>query len=182
MKEKTKPISVGIFALIILMFFLPFATVSCQGSEIAQLSGFDLAFGTEVQAGFNTQKTEPAAALIIVLLCAAAGIFLVAIGKFSLVIPLATSLLGFICMMIFRSQILKKMATGGLSIKFEGGFWMTTILLLISSAVFAGSHFFGDTLEDLLSKTKRVPLPYCPHCGTKLEGNFCSKCANKGIP
>lgn len=48
LKDILSKISPSIFALIIICFFLPFTTVSCQSTNIATLSGFQVAVGADI--------------------------------------------------------------------------------------------------------------------------------------
>ncbi|MBE9031319.1 hypothetical protein IQ266_16410 [filamentous cyanobacterium LEGE 11480] len=49
LKDILSKVSPSIFALIIICFFLPFTTVSCQNAKIATLSGFQVATGADVE-------------------------------------------------------------------------------------------------------------------------------------
>ncbi len=48
-KEQFKLVTPVIFVLALLCLFLPFATISCNGHELATLSSFDMATGAEIQ-------------------------------------------------------------------------------------------------------------------------------------
>ena len=59
------------FAVILLCFFLPFVEVSCQGQEIASLTGMQMTFGTEINnpgsyGESNVQEVEGSLLLILI--------------------------------------------------------------------------------------------------------------------
>ncbi len=47
-------VSTGLFLAVLVVFFLPFVTASCQSREVVSLTGRDLALGTELGPGFGT--------------------------------------------------------------------------------------------------------------------------------
>lgn len=62
-------VSPAAFAFGLVMFAFPFVTVSCGGAPLVDLSGFQLAFGTE----FQGEPVGPYGTVTLALFCAAAG-------------------------------------------------------------------------------------------------------------
>jgi hypothetical protein len=65
-KDASRPVSLGLFVLVLLCFLLPFARISCDKQVVVQASGYEVAFGKEVPAqpdstgGKETWKAVPA--------------------------------------------------------------------------------------------------------------------------
>ena len=66
MKDASRPISLGLFVLVLLCFLLPFARVSCDRQVVVQATGYEVAFGKEIPAqsdstgGKKTWEGKPA--------------------------------------------------------------------------------------------------------------------------
>jgi len=56
--------------LVLVCFFLPWVTVSCSEQELATLSGFDLATGTEIDLGVGSEEVDPDLLIFVVPLAA----------------------------------------------------------------------------------------------------------------
>jgi hypothetical protein len=84
MKDASRPISLGLFVLVLLCFLLPFARVSCNKQVVVQASGYEVAFGKEIPAqpdstgGKKTWESRPASPDFVAIACLIAG--LVGIG------------------------------------------------------------------------------------------------------
>jgi hypothetical protein len=84
MKDASRPISLGLFVLVLLCFLLPFARVSCNNQVVVQANGYEVAFGKEVPAqpdstgGKKTWQGEPARPDFVAIACLVAT--LVGIG------------------------------------------------------------------------------------------------------
>jgi hypothetical protein len=66
LKDASRPVSLGLFVLVLLCFLLPFARVSCNKQVVVQATGYQVAFGKEVPAqpdstgGRKTWQRHPA--------------------------------------------------------------------------------------------------------------------------
>ena len=66
MKDASRPVSLGLFVLVLLCFLLPFARVSCNQQVVVQATGYEVAFGKEIPAqpdstgGKKTWQGRPA--------------------------------------------------------------------------------------------------------------------------
>jgi len=187
----------------VLCFLLPFITVSCNGKQIASLSGTELAFSSSVEQpqvfGGGTAKrqidAEPLAT--IAFLCAIAGI---AVGFLVARVPLVSAIVGAVGTLFLLFLMGKvsgdagKQAQGLLEINYGAGF-ILSLLLFIAATAWNGWLFFtsrkpgtaaspplvqsaaagGGTAVTALGAT-------CPHCGNALPANakFCGGCG-KGV-
>ena len=80
-----KFISATAALVVLLFFFLPWVTVSCSGEEITDLSGYELAAGTEVDLGVGTEEVDPDPLVFAVPGAAVVVIALVLVSVFDLV-------------------------------------------------------------------------------------------------
>ena len=63
--------------IVLLFFFLPWVTVSCEDEDIDTLSGYDLSVGTDIDLGVGTEELDPDPIVFVVPLAAVAAIGLV---------------------------------------------------------------------------------------------------------
>lgn len=75
MKDASRPISLGLFVLVLLCFLLPFARISCRTEEggeggkpktvtrqvVLQATGYEVAFGMKIPAKSDAESWEPEA-------------------------------------------------------------------------------------------------------------------------
>jgi hypothetical protein len=75
MKDASRPISLGLFVLVLLCFLLPFARVSCDRQVVVQATGYQVAFGKEIPAqpdstgGKKTWEGRPATPDFVAIAC-----------------------------------------------------------------------------------------------------------------
>jgi ribosomal protein L40E len=190
-----KKISPSIFVLIVIFFLLPFVTISCQGQDVASLSGLNLVTGTKIE----TEKISPNPVAIIILLTAFFGVFLgLGIWKHKkiTIISAITGAAGFLLTLILKFLIDNEVKSGpGFGTSYDAGFY----LILMSFAGAAALNAYILNLEgDPIIKPKafgatpggggapaRVPPirsgtggKICPHCNSSnpTMGKFCIKC------
>jgi hypothetical protein len=143
--QSSKKISASLFALILVCFFLPFVTVSCENRPVLQLSGIELTTGkTIANPTFTgrTQKQDIPPNVGAVLAFTAAGIGLgisfTKVQKASM-ISTVSGAAGALLLLLMKSGIdgeLAKQGAGiaGFKTNYEVGFW-GAFLLFISSAI-----------------------------------------------
>ena len=71
-KSNGHKISASFAGLAILLFFLPWILVSCNGEEIAKPSGWQLAAGYTIDMGFSSEKIDGEPILFLVIISALA--------------------------------------------------------------------------------------------------------------
>lgn len=120
-------VSPALFGLILLVFLLPFLSVSCQGEKIATLSGYTVAFGTTIEE----QRVAANALAIIALVAAVAGVAL-ALVRFTgrEIAAAAAGGLGFILLVVLKAKANSAVAEAGGAAKGEAGFFLSLLLFL----------------------------------------------------
>ncbi len=188
MENGTKKFSLAIFGIVLVCFFLPFITVSCQGQKITTLTGIQLVTGTTIEQPSmfgkkQVQKVsgEPLAALVF--LCAAFGLGSSFIkGKKSAIAPAAAGGIGLISLLMLKlkldNEILRE-GKGMLELEYGVGFWVVLILFLI--AIVLNVYLMQGKTFSLLEGIGTKGYKFCTHCGSKNDiGNgFCSDCGTK---
>lgn len=114
----------------VLCFFLPWIRVSCGGQSVATLSGWELAAGTTVGAGFSAQQVPGEPILFLVLL---AGLGVLALAYFSLqrgyltkldgLGPIGLGVLALLVLFIQFSGARERAAQQGFVVEYQYGFW-----------------------------------------------------------
>jgi hypothetical protein len=75
MKDASRPVSLGLFVLVLLCFLLPFARVSCDKQVVVQATGYQVALGKEIPAqpdstgGKKTWEGRPATPDFVAVAC-----------------------------------------------------------------------------------------------------------------
>jgi hypothetical protein len=171
MSDLLKKISPVYYVLIILSFFLTFVNISCAGTKIASLSGFDLAFGTTITMPGNdmfnkkteTKETptdaEPLA--IVALVLAVAGIVLsfLRISKQQLIL-LILGIAGFVIMLLLKSAVggdITKQPVEMLEISYGFGYYLSLILFMVSS-ISSGAAMYLENKETIIQGLPEEPL------------------------
>jgi len=162
MQDGPKKLSPAIFAVALFGFFLPFVSVTCQGTRVASLTGIQLVTGTTVdQPSLSRTRSEPQKVsgeplAVFALLCAIAGLGLSFLksSKSSLA-PALVGLAGVILLLALKVKIdndALREGEGMLQVEYGAGFW----LALLSFLVGAGWNGF------LFSQRKKTPQPSMP--------------------
>lgn len=124
--------------LILLCFFLPWITVSCNSQPVAQFSGYELAAGGEINTGFGAQPVEgdpavfvaPGAALLslgLLLGLTAARLPKVVAG----IGQLLGSIAGLAILLIKWNQLNENAAANGFEVSGEFGLWAAGFGLIV---------------------------------------------------
>lgn len=197
MEKKTKYISPAMFALIVLCFFLPFVTVSCENQQIASVSGIQLVTGTSIENQYTGDKEEiPADTKVIVAFaCAVAGIIIgFQKGKIKNGLSAILGAIGFIALILFRVGFDTRVAERGdgmLKAQFESGLWITMVLFIIATIAHVIPRYMVSKVESMTlatranlqneSKENQVNSRFCEKCGAEISSNdvFCANCGSK---
>jgi len=156
LKAKAKKFRWSVFALIVLFFILPFVQVSCQQQKLMSFTGFQMAFGTEIQEPqmFGPPKTRQIsgdAFILLSFLVALAGLGCSFIkGRLGNITTAICGSVGLIFMLAFKVRLdneVLKQSGGVLEVEYLFGFVASCLLFLASAVV--GAYFFytekGDT-------------------------------------
>lgn len=145
-------ISLSLFAVIIICFFLPFISITCGDTKIATLKGTDLAFGTrvnyrDIDSSTASRNVDPEALALLPFILSIAGlvvsiVYLVsnpAKYKSSFIILCILSSIIFISLLALqfklKSDIRTESGEVGFSLKlnYEFGYWIALILSLLTA-------------------------------------------------
>ncbi|QER41756.1 hypothetical protein F1847_02940 [Thermodesulfobacterium sp. TA1] len=147
----TKKISPALFGIVILCFFLPWFSVSCQGQKIITVTGIQLVTGTTIEEpkmplelGVNQKNEkrkiegEPIAILILLAAIAGLGLNFLLKGKRRAVGSVAVGGAGISLLLILKLKLDKNIMkeTGGmLQLNSEIGFFLTALLFIFAIGV-----------------------------------------------
>lgn len=133
------------FGTVIIVFFLPFLSIKCEGEEIANPSGIQLVMGTEIEA----EKIDPNIFAIISFLSAIIGLIVVygKIKKWKKV-GLVLSIIGLIGLILLYNNANSALKEEGMVMNLGVGFYLAFLAYLVNS-IFLGLKVKGDkTLEE----------------------------------
>lgn len=191
----TGKVSGGLLGFAVLLFLLPWITVSCAGEKVLTVSGTDLAIGKEIQIprAFgepdkqNTREGKVTIAFIAGIVGALAG-FLVKAKRAQRIILSVFGGIGTIVLFVLKYKIDTEIVEEGkgiIAVDYHFGFWLTLFL------------FFAVTVLNVVSLTNvservrtesisgtgfRAPPKsrFCGQCGAEVSSNdvFCSECGH----
>lgn len=164
-----KKISASMFALILICFFLPFISVSCQGSNVLTMSGLQMATGVEMAApsssfgGYpgmsglssqaQTQKIPGTPAAGLAFCAAGAGLaatLLLKNRKQKHLVPAITSGVGFLLLLWIKSSTddsILKQGSGMVQVNYGTGFWLA-FLLFLGAAGLNGYQYMEECKQE----------------------------------
>ena len=140
MVDKLKKFSSTPFLVCLLLFFLPFVDVSCQGQKMSSLTGIQLATGATVQQAqplgpVKEQRIDAEPLASLTLLCVVAGGLIAFLGsKANAIVPAMLSGAGTIMLLLLKSKLDNDALANGrglLQIEYEPAFWLSFLVLLI---------------------------------------------------
>ncbi len=189
MEGVARKLSPAVLVLALICFFLPFASFSCQGHEVASFTGIQLATGTtikhpEVFGPPMSQKVDPEPLAVLALLSVLAGAGLCFLkGKKGAVSSGALAVLGIIFMAALRSKLngeALQQTEGAIQVNYGAGYYLSLVFLLaaVGTSVYALMAGRGVRLPALQTDGDSK---FCTQCGTQnSSGNlFCKKCGAK---
>lgn len=150
--SKAKKFSPGIFALIIILFFLPFVAVTCSGQHVTTLSGIQVVTGTTVSdpSAFgqtaSAQKVggEPMAIVAFILPFIGLGLSFLKSRKSSIA-PAIIGGLGAASILLIKARIddeVFKQGQGMLQTEYQIGFWLIFWGYILATAL--NIYFFSQ--------------------------------------
>ncbi|MEC4990151.1 MAG: hypothetical protein SAJ37_15565, partial [Oscillatoria sp. PMC 1068.18] len=147
-----KQISPAIFILILICFFLPFVTVSCQNREIVKLTGVQIAVGENLIkpslfiGDVEREKIPSQPLATSALVCSCVGLVTSLLkSRRNAIIPAIMGLIGAIFLWLLKLKIAQEALIKGegfLKISYEFGFWLSLVLLAIAAIFHAWIFFF----------------------------------------
>lgn len=155
--KTTKKVSASLFALIVICFFMPFVSISCQNLSILKLSGIELVTGTTMNtpnlgSQSEQEKIPPDARAIFALTAAAVGLGTSFSQKRrSTLFSAISAVIGFSSLLWLKSSIDTEIAKQGsdfmgIKVTYESGFW-SAFLLFISASILNAWTFFEKSIK-----------------------------------
>lgn len=172
--EQLKKISPAFYGVIILLFFLPFVNLSCNGQKVMSLTGFQLITGSEYSDNSmnnmfgqmnNSQSSEkkeiesqPLA--LFALLAAIAGLVFSLIKKKSVgLINLIISVLGAVFLIILKFNLDGDAQISGqemIKLEYQPGYWLSFIIFVATAVMY---WFVFKEKKPVEVKTTEAPPP-----------------------
>lgn len=177
--------SPALFGLIIICFMLPFVSISCGGTEVANLHGIDFITGASEQG----QDMDPNPLAIIALASAVIGL---AVGfwgkKTGNIIAALTGISGLITSLILKSGFDDAVMQDGGQTQWFGGYYAT--LILFAAAALLNIYMYFQRRQEPLPTAwsydmpPNIPQPgsrVCSQCGARVDTGqgFCTQCGNR---
>jgi hypothetical protein len=135
-----KRINKGIFGLILICFFMPFLTLSCQSQDLMTLSGVQLGTGATMaqpslygSAQARQIPGEPLATLAIAAAGAGLATAFVLKHRKELIGSTAAGAVGAIVLLALKSKIdgnILQQGQGMIRVRYEFGFWLTFLFFV----------------------------------------------------
>ncbi|MEW5804965.1 MAG: zinc ribbon domain-containing protein [bacterium] len=190
-----RKVSSSIFGLAVLLFLLPWMTVSCGGEKIFTFSGTDLAIGKTVKVpqGFGTAKKENARdwRITIAFLAGIAGTladFLIKVERVQKIVLAVCGSAGCILLYLFKAagdREIVAQGAGMITVDYHFGFWVS-MLLFFGAGIFNILALAGVlekvTIRGVSGVTYKNSLKpsFCTQCGAKVspDDTFCSECGH----
>ena len=133
--------------IVLLFFFLPWVTVSCEDEDIDTLSGYDLSVGTDLDLGVGTEELDPDPIIFVVPLAAVVVVGLVILSTTGVLRPslasaaqIAAASMGLL-VLAFKWLDARNQAAAYdfVSVSIEIGVWITvfSFIAIILGAVLA---------------------------------------------
>jgi hypothetical protein len=191
-------ISSSLLGLAILLFLLPWITVSCGDAEVFTFSGTDFAIGKtiEIPQAFgeskkeNTREGRATIAFIVGIAGVLAG-FLIKNERIQKVILGVCGGAGGIFLYLLKNKLdsldSEALAEGWgiIGIDYHFGFWMSLLLFfgvgILNILSLAGvlQKFTGESASSISYKSTPKPS-FCSQCGSKVspDDTFCSECGH----
>jgi hypothetical protein len=149
------------FSAVIITFLFTFANVSCQGQHVASLSGFQLAFGTEVVkndlwGNAKREKVHAEPLALLALLAAAAGAALSLIGPATRRLTTLAAGGGAVLLLLLNSKLERDatiQSSGMLDVSPGAGLILAVILFIVS----AGLAWFSGRKPHTIAVPSRAP-------------------------
>jgi hypothetical protein len=159
-------ISPAFFIIVVISFLLPFVRITCDGQEMAKMTGLDLATGAEVkvpgmeeEAGeaeegevtIKPSDREPEPLAIAALACAIVGIVLgIATAKKAPILPGIMGIVGIVMLVLLRFSLegdMGEMPTeegmSGPQIEYMYGYWLAIAGFALAAIVSLLAQFKG---------------------------------------
>ncbi len=204
MLSNTRQVSAGSFFLLLVLFLLPFAKLTCGNQELVKFSGYELAFGKAISVpsgsafgGSSEQhKSTPTASAILALAAAVAGAVLCAVkGRGGSITRAVTAGVGLMMLIWLGAELgdeVSKEGRGVVQLEMDVGYFLALLVFAgagtlnaVAAALTKGAGQSGADNSSLLlaagPKSAESAEWCCSHCGASVprEAMFCPQCGNR---
>lgn len=130
-----------ILLIIMICFFFPFVTVSCQKQEITKVTGIQMVTGTKVDDTFTgkVQPIKPTFYAVAAFVCAGLGlIFTLAKNKAGHILTMIVSGTGFIFSLLLKFKIdndITKQGHGVIQADYNIAYYLVLILFIVAAVI-----------------------------------------------
>ena len=145
MKDASRSVSLGLFVLVLLCFLLPFSRISCGKSEVVKATGYDVAFGKEIQVqpdttggreSWKARPAEPDVVAIAGLVAALVGIGLVLVRERRGAIARAIlSGHGLVLLIALWAELRYRVHQNSAQLQMLAGYWAALVLFAVAGVV-----------------------------------------------
>lgn len=184
-----------LFGLALLLFFLPWVTVSCGNSGLLTFSGTDLVIGKTLETpqffGASKKETIREARAILAFIIGLAGVlagFLIKKERVKKVVLNSCGAAGGILLFLMKHKLDNEALTqtvGVISVDYHFGFYASMLLFFavpIVNLLPATGLLKKTSLKPIQSTslTSSPQIAYCSHCGAKVSPDdmFCGECGH----
>ncbi len=203
-----KGFSVALFLIILILFSLPWITISCEGTTVGKATGFQLASQNATIYGAGVQKVDSGPWILFSLLATIGGIVFVFLndkryhnlsiflaGLISLILLIFRFIAPFYAQRVANRGVsseldyFKNTLSESVKIHFEAGFYITLIFAIILTFLnWRWSHSESISIlekryiaSEPVKKSIAGDYIFCSECGTRNHKNnsFCSNCGKK---
>jgi hypothetical protein len=166
LKDAVKKFRWTLFVFILLCFIMPFVQVSCQQQRLMSFTGFQMAFGTEIQEpqmfGPPLTRQVPGDTLVLLsFLAALAGLVCSLVkNRVGSLASIVCGLGGFLFLLIFKVRLdneILRQSGGMLNVEYSLGF-IATCLLFLASAGLNGYVFYEERNDAALQAASTEQL------------------------
>jgi hypothetical protein len=155
-----RTIILALFVITIIFFFLPWISISCQGTTIVDMSGFDMVFGKDISSSiFGSSSidrvySEP---LTTDILCVAILGIIASIVKWkrAFILRVILGIAGVALLIVLKFKINNQVAEEGrgmIQIKYLAGYWLTLVIF----AIIAVLSFFIDNIKLIFKRMSDI--------------------------
>jgi len=191
-------LSPALYGIILICFFLPWVSVSCQGQPIVTLSGFQLAKGTtldqprighqKIAQPKQTKKVNLEIFALLSLIVAVGGLASCFMkGRAGTILPAIGGILGVIFLVLMRFKLSREISKAGggagiLQLEYGIGYYLTFLLFLASFVINLYNPLKREPRKEITTKDISHKK-FCTQCGQENDGGnqFCSACGAKLI-
>ena len=126
-----------VFLAILICFFFPFFTISCDNQQIKTFSGVNLVTGTTLKnsSSGKQEKIKPQGYAVVAVLAGALGLLINFLKtKQKEISSLIAGIVGFISLLLLKSDFTNQANQSQLSVGDRFGFYLTLILFIVALA------------------------------------------------